>query len=235
MSFIYSMTSITFPMREKKPQQIGNYLLATKTPKQLKAEMDENNHALSDLIIDDPSWESFAWNGVMLTSPLMALRGAESLKYLPDGKVIAEPFPRNSDGNLVHENAKGLYDNQPIRIADVVNQVNKKLVELGKKTITDNSVLSNLKKAAKYLNTAYNLVLRPDSTYMTVTLLSAADTDREIEKWYNQMETRLEKIITLAQHAKNSDFEQLPSLPVAKQKFLKLNDAFKTQTGADNE
>ena len=229
------MTSITFPMREKKPQQIGNYLLATKTPKQLKAEMDENNHALSDLIIDDPSWESFAWNGVMLTSPLMALRGAESLKYLPDGKVIVEPFPRNSDGNLVYENAKGLYDNKAIRIADIVNQVNKKLVELGKKTITDNSVLSNLKKAAKYLNTAYNLVLRPDSTYMTVTLLSAADTDREIEKWYNQMETRLEKIITLAQHAKNSDFEQLPSLPVAKQKFLKLNDAFKTQTGADNE
>ena len=55
MSLIYSMTSITFPMREKKPQQIGNYLLATKTPRQLKAEMDENNHALSDLIIDDPT------------------------------------------------------------------------------------------------------------------------------------------------------------------------------------
>ena len=70
---------------------------------------------------------------------------------------------------------------------------------------------------------------------MTVTLLSAADTDREIEKWYNQMESRLEKIITLAQHAKNSDFEQLPSLPVAKQKFLKLNEAFKPVNGDRNE
>jgi len=235
MSFIYSMTSITFPMREKKPQQIGNYLLTKKTPKQLKADMDENNHALSDLIIDDPSWESFAWNGVMLTSPLMALRGAESLKYLPDGKAIVEPFPRNSDGNLVYKNAKGLYDNEPIRIADIVNQVNRKLIELGKKTITDQSVLSNLKKAAKYLHTAYNLVLRPDSTHMTVTLLNASATDKEIAKWYNQMESRLNKIIELANHAKNSDFKQLPSLPRAQQKFLRLNESLEKLTGTNNE
>jgi hypothetical protein len=229
------MTSITFPMREKKPQQIGNYLLTKKTPKQLKADMNENNHELSDLIIDDPSWESFAWNGVILTSPLMALRGAESLKYLPDGTVIVEPFPRNPDGNLVYKNAKGLYDNKAIRIADIVNQVNKKLLELGKKTITDQSVLSNLKKAAKYLHTAYNLVLRPDSTHMTVTLLNADATDKEIAKWYNQMESRLEKIITLAQHAKNSDFKELKSLPKAQQKFLRCNEAFKLQTGNENE
>ena len=235
MFSIYPMTSITFPMREKKPQQIGNYLLTKKTPKQLKADMNENNHELSDLIIDDPSWESFAWNGVILTSPLMALRGAESLKYLPDGTVIVEPFPRNPDGNLVYKNAKGLYDNKAIRIADIVNEVNKKLLELGKKTITDQSVLSNLKKAAKYLHTAYNLVLRPDSTHMTVTLLNADATDKEIAKWYNQMESRLEKIITLAQHAKNSDFEHLPSLPLAKQKFLKLNEAFDLETGNNNE
>jgi hypothetical protein len=222
-------------MREKKPQQIGNYLLTKKTPKQLKADMNENNHELSDLIIDDPSWESFAWNGVILTSPLMALRGAESLKYLPDGTVIVEPFPRNPDGNLVYKNAKGLYDNKAIRIADIVNQVNKKLLELGKKTITDQSVLSNLKKAAKYLHTAYNLVLRPDSTHMTVTLLNADATDKEIAKWYNQMESRLEKIITLAQHAKNSDFKELKSLPKAQQKFLRCNEAFKLQTGNENE
>jgi|TARA_R100000234_G_scaffold27999_1_gene16150 hypothetical protein len=235
MFSIYPMTSITFPMREKKPQQIGNYLLTKKTPKQLKADMNENNHELSDLIIDDPSWESFAWNGVILTSPLMALRGAESLKYLPDGTVIVEPFPRNPDGNLVYKNAKGLYDNKAIRIADIVNQVNKKLLELGKKTITDQSVLSNLKKAAKYLHTAYNLVLRPDSTHMTVTLLNADATDKEIAKWYNQMESRLEKIITLAQHAKNSDFKELKSLPKAQQKFLRCNEAFKLQTGNENE
>jgi hypothetical protein len=36
------MTSTTFFMREKKPQQIGNYLLDEITPKQLKAEMDQN-------------------------------------------------------------------------------------------------------------------------------------------------------------------------------------------------
>ena len=109
------------------------------------------------------------------------------------------------------------------------------LTSLGKKTITDNSVLSNLKKAAKYLHTAYNLVLRPDNSTMTVTMLSAAATNQEIEKWYNQMESRLEKIIDLAQHAKNSDFEQLPSLPLAKQKFLKLNKAFDLETGNNNE
>jgi len=208
MSLIYSMTSTTYPMREKKPQQIGNYLLVHITPKDLKKEMDQNQHALSDRMLKDPSWEYFVWNGTFLTAPMMALRGAEE---------------------------HGLYNNKSIPIANIVNSVNNNLTSLGKKTITDNSVLSNLKKAAKYLHTAYNLVLRPDNSTMTVTMLSAAATNQEIEKWYNQMESRLEKIIDLAQHAKNSDFEQLPSLPVAKQKFLKLNEAFKPVTGASDE
>jgi hypothetical protein len=189
------MTSVTYPMRERKPQQMGNYLLDKITQKQLKAKMDENPHALSDLMLDDPSWEYFAWNGVFLTSPMMALRGAEE---------------------------HNLYARDPIPLAKIVDSNNKQLIEIGKKTITDNSVLSNLKKAAKYVNTAYSLVLRPDASKMTVTLLSAVATDKEIKKWYDQMESRLEKIITLAQHAKNSDFEHLPSLPDAKQKFLKL-------------
>ena len=195
-------------MREKKPQQIGNYLLVHITPKDLKKEMDQNQHALSDRMLKDPSWEYFVWNGTFLTAPMMALRGAEE---------------------------HGLYNNKSIPIANIVNSVNNNLTSLGKKTITDNSVLSNLKKAAKYLHTAYNLVLRPDNSTMTVTMLSAAATNQEIEKWYNQMESRLEKIIDLAQHAKNSDFEQLPSLPVAKQKFLKLNEAFKPVTGTSDE
>tara|TARA_R100000654_G_C2639641_1_gene121467 strand:- start:40 stop:648 length:609 start_codon:yes stop_codon:yes gene_type:complete len=202
------MTSTTYPMREKKPQQIGNYLLVHITPKDLKKEMDQNQHALSDRMLKDPSWEYFVWNGTFLTAPMMALRGAEE---------------------------HGLYNNKSIPIANIVNSVNNNLTSLGKKTITDNSVLSNLKKAAKYLHTAYNLVLRPDNSTMTVTMLSAAATNQEIEKWYNQMESRLEKIIDLAQHAKNSDFQQLPSLPVAKQKFLKLNEAFKPVTGASDE
>ncbi len=208
MSLIYSMTSTTYPMRERKPQQMGNYLLDEITPKQLKAKMDENPHALSDMMLNDPSWEYFVWNGVMLTSPMLALRGAEE---------------------------HGLYKNKPIPLANIVNSNNNQLIALGKKTITDNSVLSNLKKAAKYLHTAYNLVLRPDTSNMTVTLLSAAATDKEIKKWYDQMESRLEKIITLAQHAKNSDFEQLPSLPVAKQKFLKLADVISPKAGEENE
>ena len=227
MSSINPMTSITFPMREKKPQQKGNYLLDEITPNTLKLKMKENNYELSDRLKNDPSWESFVWNGVMLTSPLMALRGAESIKYLPDGQKTKDPEK--------FKIAKGLYDNEPIFIADVVNEVNLYLGSLGKKTITDQSVLSNLKKAAKYLHTAYNLVLRPDSLNMTVTLLSAAATDKEIAKWYNQMESRLEKIITLAQHAKNSDFEQLPSLPLAKQKFLKLADVISPEVGNENE
>ena len=202
------MTSTTYPMRERKPQQMGNYLLDQITPKALKAKMDENQHALSDMMLEDPSWEYFVWNGTFLTSPMMALRGAEE---------------------------HGLYENKPIPLANIVNSNNNQLIALGKKTITDNSVLSNLKKAAKYLHTAYNLVLRPNSSNMTVTLLSAAATDNEIKKWYDQMESRLEKIITLAQHAKNSDFEHLPSLPLAKQKFLKLNEAFDLETGKNDE
>ena len=62
------MTSSTFFMREKKSQQIGNYLLDEITPKQLKADMDQNQHALSDRMLKDPSWEYFVWNGVFFTS-----------------------------------------------------------------------------------------------------------------------------------------------------------------------
>ena len=226
MSLIYSMTSITFPMREKKPQQKGNYLLDEITPNTLKLKMKKNNYELSDRLKNDPSWESFVWNGVMLTSPLMALRAAESIKYKPNGEKTKDPDI---------ENAKGLYDNKPIFIADVVNEVNLYLGSLGKKTITDQSVLSNLKKAAKYLHTAYNLVLRPDSSNMTVTLLNAKATNDEIAKWYDQMNTRLEKIIDLANHAKNSDFKDLPILPKAKQKFLQVNEAFKLATGNNDE
>jgi hypothetical protein len=227
MFSIYPMTSITFPMREKKPQQKGNYLLDEITPNTLKLKMKENNYELSDRLKNDPSWESFVWNGVMLTSPLMALRGAESIKYLPDGQKTKDPEK--------FKIAKGLYDNEPIFIADVVNEVNLYLGSLGKKTITDQSVLSNLKKAAKYLHTAYNLVLRPDSSNMTVTLLDAKATNDEIAKWYDQMNTRLEKIIDLANHAKNSDFKDLPILPKAKQKFLKVNEAFESAVGANDE
>ena len=227
MSSINPMTSITFPMREKKPQQKGNYLLDEITPNTLKLKMKENNYELSDRLKNDPSWESFVWNGVMLTSPLMALRGAESIKYLPDGQKTKDPEK--------FKIAKGLYDNEPIFIADVVNEVNLYLGSLGKKTITDQSVLSNLKKAAKYLHTAYNLVLRPDSSNMTVTLLDAKATNDEIAKWYDQMNTRLEKIIDLANHAKNSDFKDLPILPKAKQKFLKVNEAFESAVGANDE
>jgi hypothetical protein len=227
MFSIYPMTSITFPMREKKPQQKGNYLLDEITPNTLKLKMKENNYELSDRLKNDPSWESFVWNGVMLTSPLMALRGAESIKYLPDGQKTKDPEK--------FKIAKGLYDNEPIFIADVVNEVNFYLGSLGKKTITDQSVLSNLKKAAKYLHTAYNLVLRPDSSNMTVTLLDAKATNDEIAKWYDQMNTRLEKIIDLANHAKNSDFKDLPILPKAKQKFLKVNEAFESAVGANDE
>ena len=88
------MTSITFPMRERKPQQKGNYLLDEITPKTLKLKMQQNKHELSDRLKNDPSWEYFVWNGVMLTSPLMALRGAEE---------------------------HGLNQNKPIPIADIVN------------------------------------------------------------------------------------------------------------------
>jgi hypothetical protein len=49
------------------------------------------------------------------------------------------------------------------------------------------------------------------------------------------MNTRLEKIIDLANHAKNSDFKDLPILPKAKQKFLKVNEAFESAVGANDE
>ena len=208
MSSINSMTSITFPMREKKPQQKGDFLLTEIGPTKLSQLMKENEYALSDLMKKSPSWEYYYWNGVYLTSPIMALRGAEK---------------------------HGLYSYKPVPISKIVNSVNEYLLENGRNTISDYSVLSNLKKAAKYLHTAFGFVMRPDNSTMTVTLLSNSATDKEIEKWYLQMESRLEKIIDLAHHAENSDFKHLPNLQKAKQKFLNLNEALKSLTGGNDE
>ena len=208
MFSINSMTSTTFFMREKKPQQKGNYLLSKKTPKQLKADMDKFNHALSDMMFDDPSWEYYCWNGTFFSSPMLALRGAEK---------------------------HGLYSHEPVPISKIVDSVNEYLLENGKKTISDYSVLSNLKKATKYLHTAFGFVMRPNSTYMTVTLLSNSATNKEIGKWYDQMESRLDKILNLAKYAENSDFKDLPALPKAQQKFLRLNEALKPLLGGNDE
>ena len=171
-------------MREMPAKQTGPSLLDKITPSDLKQEMSTDVHALSSRLMRCDLWDQYVWNGTSLTAPLMALRAAE---------------------------ANGLYTDS-VSIAIIVNAVNKDLLERGKKPITDNSVLSNLLKAAKYLQAAFHIVIQPNRQDMNVSLLKEATTIENLEKWFAQIDSKVKKIAILTQHAKASDFKNLEAL-----------------------
>ncbi len=178
------MSPELFPVREKPAKQTGPYLLDKITPSDLKQEMSTDVHALSSRLMRCDLWDQYVWNGTSLTAPLMALRAAE---------------------------ANGLYTDS-VSIAIIVNAVNKDLLERGKKPITDNSVLSNLLKAAKYLQAAFHIVIQPNRQDMNVSLLKEVTTIENLEKWFAQIDSKVKKIAILTQHAKASDFKNLEAL-----------------------
>ncbi len=178
------MSPELFPVREKPAKQTGPYLLDKITPSDLKQEMSVDKHALSKRLMKCDLWAHYVWNGISLTAPLMALRAAED---------------------------NGLYT-EPVKIAIIVNAVNKDLLERGKKPITDNSVLSNLLKAAKYLQAAFHIVIQPNRKDMNVILLKKATTNENLEKWFAQINSKVKKIAILTKHAKACDFKDLEAL-----------------------
>jgi len=197
-----------FPMREVPARQTGPYLLDKITPSELKANMAEDSHALSKRLMACDQWAHYVWNGRALTAPIMALRAAEK---------------------------NGLYQGISVPIAVICNAVNTNLEARGKKPITDNSVISNLLKAAKYLQAAFGLVIQPNRKDMNISLLNEATTTANLEKWFKQIDSKVKKLAALTQHAKASDFRNLDVFDSSTVSSFKQLSASLESIGATNE
>ncbi len=198
-----------FPVREMPARQTGPYLLADVVPSDFQKEMEDDEHALSRRLMRSDLWSHYVWNGTTLTAPLMALWAAES---------------------------NGLYTKH-VPIAVIANDVNQNLLKRGRKPITDNSVFSNLSKAAKYLQAAFHIVIQPNREDMNVSVLDSGKTVDSLKRWFGQINSRVKKIETLTKHAEVSDFKTLEALAGSSptiESFKQISASLKS-IGATNE
>jgi len=202
------MSPELFPVREMPAKQTGPYLLDKTTPSALKASMAEDSHALSERLMACDQWDHYVWNGTALTAPIMALRAAEQ---------------------------NGLYQGISVPISIICNAVNENLIARGKKPITDNSVITNLLKAAKYLQAAFGLVIQPNRKHMNISLLNESTTTANLEKWFKQIDSKVKKLAALTQHAKASDFKDLDVFDSSTVSSFKQLSASLESIGATNE
>ena len=165
--------AINFPRREKAAAKVGPRLEIS--PLELQSVLN-NQHGLSSLLTAAESWEPFAWKGNDLSAPLRALFAAEARGLLTDSK-------------------------QPVAVADITSEINSYLLSFGKKVVSENSVLSNLRQVALYLNAAVGVTIIPDRQAMTVRLVSEIETAENIEKYFDQIKNKLGKLTSRVKHA----------------------------------
>lgn len=190
--------AVNFPRREKAAAKNGPRLEIS--PLELEASLN-NQHGLSKIITDAESWEPFAWKGNDLSSPLRALYAAESR------------------GLLLRNSAK---QTQPISIADITADINSYLLSLGKPVVTENSVLTNLKKASLYLNAALGVSVLPDRSSMTVRLVNEVETAENIERYFDQIKSKLDKLTSQVKHAEACGYDVSRVLTPAQAEGAKL-------------
>lgn len=94
-----------------------------------------------------------------------------------------------------------------IAIADIAADINGYLLSFGKATITENSVLNNLKQAALYLNAALGVAILPDRRSMTVRLVGEMETSENIERYFNQVQSKLQKLGSQLKHAQAMGYD----------------------------
>jgi hypothetical protein len=170
--------TINLPRREKAAAKVGPRLEIS--PLELKAQL-ENQHGLSSLLTakDAESWEPFAWKGNDLSAPLRALWVAEAR------------------GLLQRRNDRAA----DIAVADIAADINAYLMQFGKKPVSENSVLSNLRTASLYLQAALGVALVPDRKTMTVRFIDAYETVENIERYFDQIKAKLQKLGSQVKHA----------------------------------
>lgn len=168
--------TINLPRREKAAAKVGPRLEIS--PLELKAQL-ENQHGLSSLISAAESWEPFAWKGNDLSAPLRALWVAEAR------------------GLLQRRNERAC----DVSISDIAADINAYLMQFGKKPVSENSVLNNLRTASLYLGAALGLALVPDRKTMTVRFIDKYETAENIERYFDQIKSKLQKLGSQVKHA----------------------------------
>ena len=168
--------TINLPRREKAAAKVGPRLEIS--PLELKAQL-ENQHGLSSLLTSASTWEPFAWKGNDLSAPVRALWVAEARG------LLQRRGDRAAD----------------IAVADIAADINAYLMQFGKKTVSENSVLSNLRTASLYLQAALGVALVPDRKTMTVRFIDAYETAENIERYFDQIKSKLQKLGSQVKHA----------------------------------
>ena len=98
-------------------------------------------------------------------------------------------------------------------------------ISLGKKPVTENAVLTNLKSASLYLNAALGVSLVPDRTAMTVRLVNAVETADNIERYFEQIRVKLDKLTSQVKHAEACGYDVSRVLTASQVEGAKLLSA----------
>ena len=177
------MTLSSLPRRTKPAPQTGPSLGIS--PSEIAEKMESDSHALSTELHKADGWENFSWKGIELSAPIRALWIAEELGLY---QKVNDQF-------------------QPIEIAKIVDKVNAYLIENGRSPVTEGSVLSNLNKAAKYLNVAFGIALIPSRKDLTVRIANGIETQENIDRFFEQIKTKVQKLNDQIEHAAACNFE----------------------------
>lgn len=184
--------AINFPRREKAAAKVGPRLEIS--PLELESQLS-NQHGLSSLLCAAETWEPFAWKGNDLSAPLRALYAAEARGLL------------TKRGDRPTE----------VAIADITADINGYLLSFGRSAITENSVLNNLKQAALYLNAALGISILPDRRAMTVRLVGELETVETIERYFTQVQVKLQKLGSQIKHAEAMGYDVSRQLQAAEE------------------
>ena len=174
--------TINLPRREKAAAKVGPRLDIS--PLELKDQL-QSEHGLSQLISNAESWEPFAWKGNDLSAPLRALYVAESRG------LLARRGERAVD----------------IAIADITADINGYLSSFGKSLVSETSVLSNLRTASLYVQAAVGAAVMPDRRTMTVRLVDQYETTENIEKYFDSIKGKLQKLGSQLKHAEACGYD----------------------------
>lgn len=167
---------VEFPRREKPATTVGPRLEIS--PIELKAQL-QNKHGLTALLCNTASWEPFAWKGNDYSSPMRAL-------YAAEGRGLLE---KRNDRSV------------EVAIADIAADINGYLLSFGKKTITENAVLTNLRQAALFVNASVGISIRPENSSMTVQVVGEIETVETIKRYFDSLENKIKKLGSQIKHA----------------------------------
>jgi hypothetical protein len=195
------MAVLDLPTFTESAPTIGPRL--TTDPIKLNSAMENNQHALSNALCEDPGWIFFTRKSTEVTAPIATLFAAEECGLTQ--KVNGEEFT-------------------PVSVFDILNHINDTLASKGKKPITVGSVLSNLHKVVRYLQAAFGISLiinRQNETGIFVYIRNGIETRETIDKYMAQALRPLIKVAKQLDHAKSLGYE-IPSLTGDEHEACKL-------------